>query len=157
LDLRSKTVVKGEAICDWNAYSGPMPRRAYIFMTKSSALYGDIKENPQKFDFFNLQQYRVFANDEMLPCSTATPAGMKAYLETMFDADTFTLDPDQFTHGYGILCVQFNNVSKDGTVRIVLDFAKPLDENVSVLAMFEVDSVLEIDANRTPRVLPLKY
>ena len=166
-DIRRVTAPKGEQIVDWNAFSGALPRRIYVFMTRSTAEQGKMERTPFNFEPFGMSSYQIFVNETAFPVNSgvSTKDVLREYMMTQYGLNfnnAFDIEPDDFAGGNFVLvtdltadhsagCVSYKSpLGSEGTVRVLLHFAKPLEEAVTVFCLAEIEGVLSVDKNRNP-------
>jgi hypothetical protein len=160
----SRLVGKNDQNCDWTVFSGTIPKRIYIFQSLNSAYNGDISKNPFNFQSFNLKKLQLYVNDRCLPLAqgidVSSDDGWLLYALTMKavnQSDSTSFDPDDYTSGYMIACFDltrdysgwglYDAPPVQGTVRIVLDYDKPLADSVSLFCVTEQAGALHMDEN----------
>lgn len=164
--IRTKVVSKNDQNCEWVPFSGNLPKRLYMFQISQAAFNGKIDKNIFNFQHFNLSQVCVMRNDESVPFAVAIPVDVSEanllYMTSVMALDDPTkihYNAWEFTHGYMLMCFdltsdvsasseEYLNMKHSGTLRVKLDYAKPLDQPITVFCIGEFDDVLVMDSNR---------
>jgi hypothetical protein len=134
---------------------------------ETDALQGNYKKNPYNFQHFNLKHISLNIDGEQVPrgginCDYEHGIYLDAY-DSLVDVvgkwksdNSMMIDRNQYSNGYALYGFQIVpelvegafNLIRNTNIRMDLQFARPLNKNVTVLVWFSYDSVLEVDANR---------
>ena len=150
-------------------FSGQLPTRIVIGLVGNEGFNGAFTRNPFNFRHFNLMEISVYSDGQqqygIKPLTTdfANDLYVRAY-NTLFSGtgkvfkdEGNGLDRTSFSKGYALYAFDLTpdlgqddhfNLSKQGSVRLVLKCHDALTENVSVIAYAEFLNVVEIDRNR---------
>ena len=169
--IRTKTISRGDQNIDWTPISGKLPQRIYLFMIKQNAYNGMQNVNPYNFETFNLSRLQIFVNGRAVPYSqgiTQLPGNnyLKFYMTTLASInspESFKISYFDYHLGYFIVAVdlstdlsagcEYDNIDENGSLRIVADFKRPLEQTISFFCLAEVQEILRIDSNRKPSFL----
>ena len=151
-----------------NIFLGQLPKRVVIAMVDGDAYAGNVEKNPYNFQHFDLNHLQMYIDGEPVRNRPLRPnMEQKQYLlcyETLYrglnqlDGDrgsiikrsdwdkgyalfAFDLTPDMDTDDHYALI-------KHGNLRLDIEFAKPLDNTISILVYAEFDNVIEITQDR---------
>ena len=157
-----------------NAILGQIPRRIFLAMVDSKGFNGDLKENPFKFQHFNLNHLTAAVDGVQFPSVAFTPdfanglyvreyIGIYDTLNQLTTDSCLSLTHKDYPNGNVIFGFSFApdpaddcnksgyvNPTRNGSVRLSLKFANALTTNINVLIYCEYDNLLQIDATRTP-------
>jgi len=150
-------------------FSGQLPTRLVIGLVRNDAFNGTFARNPFNFQHFNLMEISVYSDGQqqygIKPLTTDFTNNLyvRAY-NTLFSGtgkvfkdEGNALDRTAFSKGYALYAFDLTpdlgeddhfNLSKQGSVRLVLKFREALTQNVTVIAYAEFQNVVEIDRNR---------
>ena len=157
-----------------NAILGQIPRRMFLALVDSKGVNGDYKENPFKFQHFNLNYLTAAVDGVQYPSVAFTPdfangLFVREYLSVYDTLNQLTTDSclslthENYKNGNVIFGFSFApdptddcnktgyvNPIRHGSVRLSLKFASALAANINVLIYCEYDNLLQLDATRTP-------
>jgi len=150
-------------------FSGQLPTRLVIGLVRNDAFNGTFARNPFNFQHFNLMEISVYSDGQQqygikpLTADFTNELYVRAY-NTLFSGtgkvfkdEGNALDRTAFSKGYALYAFDLTpdlgeddhfNLSKQGSVRLVLKFREALTQNVTVIAYAEFQNVVEIDRNR---------
>jgi len=150
-------------------FSGQLPTRLVIALVGNAAYNGAFDRNPFNFEHYNLMEISVYSDGQQqygikpLETNYANQLYVRAY-NTLFSGtgkvfrdEGNALDRTAFSRGYALYAFDLTpdlgeddhfNLTKQGSVRLVLKFRDALPENVTVIAYAEFQNVIEIDRNR---------
>ena len=150
-------------------FSGQLPTRLVIGLVGNEGFNGAFNRNPFNFQHFNLMEISVYSDGQqqygIKPLTTDFINGLyvRAY-NTLFSGtgkvfkdEGNGLDRTAFSKGYALYAFDLTpdlgeddhfNLTKQGSVRLVLKFREALTENVTVIAYAEFQNVVEIDRDR---------
>lgn len=159
---RARMIAAGDQNVDWIPFSGKRPRRVFVAQIAQQTYNGNIARNPFRLQTFDLKQIQVYFNDLSLPSNVPTPCDnlARSYLDTIKAIDNpqaWNIELEAYKYGYFIYAVDLTNdhsaskdyrsIEKQGSLRIKIDYSKPLTGAVAVLCFAEFDDVLNIDSN----------
>ena len=150
-------------------FSGQLPTRLVIALVDNTAFNGAFDRNPFNFHHYNLMEISVYSDGQqqygIKPLTTdfANELYVRAY-NTLFSGtgkvfkdEGNAMDRTTFSKGYALYAFDLTpdlgeddhfNLTKQGSVRLVLKFREALAENVTAIAYAEFQNVIEIDRNR---------
>lgn len=172
IPIKSKTLDEQlEDVC-----RGRMPRKLYFTMVSNKAYNGDIKQNPFKFDHYNLSFFAAYIDGEQYPTQPYKPDFKTGLCKREYmgliralgqnNTDSYAkVSFEDFKRKYPILAVEFEpdlggadsfgdivNPAREGSLRIELKFAEPLPEAVTAIIYLEFDGDLEIDSANVVKI-----
>jgi hypothetical protein len=148
--------------------AGQLPKRITIAFVSSKAANGSYHHNPFDFAHYNLIEIGVSsdAHNNILPLKMDFDKNsfMQPY-QALFEATgVFFKDAGNnisramYNKGFSIFCFDLSedlagseshlSLPRQGSLRIALQFGKPLTENINMIVLSEFDSVVEIDKSR---------
>lgn len=151
-----------------NLVSGQLPRRIILGFVSNPSFNGDRRNNPFRFQHFNLNYISLSTGNQSFPAQPLTPdfrAGLylQAY-ENLCSTLGFTeedrgfgVDREEFADGYTLFAFdltadqcQGSHVDpiSYGNIKIEVHFARGLPEPVNLIAYSEYDSSIKIDVAR---------
>ena len=166
--VRTKTISKGDQNIDWTPFTGKLPQRIYICMTKQEAYNSQQDKNPYNFETFGLSKLQVFVNGRSVPHSQGITTlsdfnYLKFYMMTLNSInspETFNISYLDYTRGYFIIAIDvssdfsagcdYDNLDESGSLRIVADFKTPLKQTITIYSLGEIQETLRIDSDRKP-------
>lgn len=143
-----------------------MPKRVFVFQCAQSAKDGSISRNPFNFQHFNLSNVNITKNGASIPLAGPISVDKKdpcvlyrITLDAINDSRKVHFNSWEFMNGYMLMCfntgvcngtadASFRNPVENGTLRVRLDYAKPLAEPITVFCMAEYDDVMLLDNDR---------
>jgi hypothetical protein len=144
---------------DLSISKGILPKRVVVCFVKTSAIVGNLKQNPYNFETLNIQKIELFAAGKSVPyqnglnlknsyipaynlLNTNGPLGItyKDFIGGTFII-VFDLSPDQCNGEH------FNPLS-DGSLSIQLEFGSVPDPAYTMITYLEYDAIMTIDINR---------
>lgn len=145
-----------------------MPKRLIIAFAAADANNGNIHKNPFDFKHYNNTSVIISSDSQtqIRPVKSDFQKGhyLQAYLSLfeccgVYFSDTGNgLTHDDYANGYTLMGFDLTEdlsasenhwaLPRQGSLRIDLQFAKPLVESVVVIVYGEFDSLIEIDKNR---------
>ena len=150
-------------------FSGQIPTRIVIGLVRNDAFNGTTTRNPFNFQNFNLSEISVYSDGQqqhgIKPLTTDFQRSLYVRgFNTLFSGtgklfrdEGNALERGSFSDGYALYVFDLTpdlaeddhfNLSKQGSVRLVLKFATALTDPVTVIAYAEFQNVIEIDRNR---------
>jgi len=150
-------------------FSGQIPTRIVIGLVRNDAFNGTTTRNPFNFQNFNLSEISVYSDGQqqhgIKPLTTDFERSLFVRgFNTLFSGtgklfrdEGNALDRNNFGNGFALYAFDLTpdlaeddhfNLSKQGSVRLVLKFANALTDPVTVIAYAEFQNVIEIDRNR---------
>lgn len=167
--VRTKTISSGDQNIDWTPFTGKLPQRIYIFQIAQSAYNGQLDRNPYNFQNFMMNKIQVFKNGRSLPMGQGLknlPGDLKqlrmfqSTASAINSPDTFKIRYYEYVFGYFVIAVDissdlstdcdYDNPERYGSLRLVIDYAKALDEATTIFCVGEIQEILKIDSNRNP-------
>ena len=174
-NVRSFTVPTGSLDVNLdNAILGQIPRRMFLAMVDSKGFNGSGKDNPFKFEHFNLNYLTAAVDGVQYPSIAYTPdftnglyareyIGLFDTLNQLTTDSCLSLSKENYGKGNVIFGFSFApdpiddcsktgyvNPTKHGSVRLSMKFSSALTANINVLIYCEYDNMIEIDATRQP-------
>jgi hypothetical protein len=152
-----------------NVSIGTLPKRVVFGLVTSAAYDGAIDKNPFNFNHFNLSKVSMSIDGEEAPYSPVEvdfTNGLyaKAYYSLFTGIDKVGLDAgnniDYFSYGNGYTLFAFDltpdtcnnscyfNLVKNGNMRISLNFAQALQNNINCVIYLEYENIIEINKSR---------
>ena len=150
-------------------FSGQLPTRLVIGLIGNAAFNGALDRNPFNFEHYNLTEISVYSDGQqqygIKPLTADFTNGLyvRAY-NTLFSGtgkvfkdEGNAIDRHAFANGCALYAFDLTpdlgedghfNLTKQGSVRLVLKFRDALAENVTVIAYAEFQNLIEIDRNR---------
>ena len=153
-----------------NLHQGKMPKTIYCAFVSDKNMQNNDSVNPYEFDAFNLQQLTAYVDQDIVP---GTPiqflkSGMlnseayKTFLDSILPTQSaergigITFD-DYFKKNKCVVALDLSadpankgyNRVRQGTLRIDLQFSKPLSEAICLIILHLYDQVVEISSNRS--------
>jgi len=150
-------------------FSGQIPTLIVIGLVRNDAFNGTTTRNPFNFQNFNLSEFSVYSDGQqqhgIKPRTMHFERSLFArgfnalFSETgkLFRDEGNALDRNSFSDGFALYAFDSTpdlaeddhfNLTKQGSVRLVLKFADSLTEPVTVIAYADFQNVIEIDRNR---------
>ena len=138
-----------------------LPDAIVIGFTRTSALQGDITQNPLKFEKHTLDRLVLHVNDKRYPRQASTDNMELWNFMSLYDNDIEGngLGRKEHPYGYFLTKFQINNVgedyvsgSKSGQINIEGNFSTALTAGVTMVVFIEQSGVLEIDGHLRPSV-----
>jgi len=150
-------------------FSGQLPTRLVIALVNNAGFNGAFDRNPIKFEYFNLMEISVYSDGQqqygIKPLTTDFTDGLyvRAYNTLLsgtgkiFRDEGNNLERTVFSSGYALFAFDLTldlgeddhfNLTKQGSVRLVLKFRDALAQNVTTIAYAEFQNVIDIDRNR---------
>ena len=161
---RVKTVSKGDQNVDWTPFIGAMPKRIYFWQITHEAYNAKIEQNMYNFQSFYINKFQCFKNGSMSPLTTGyvniqTDDYLKLYhftTKAINSPSTFNIEQSDFNFGYLIIvvdlsadgnatAVDYKNPAQSGTLRLSIDYAKPLEGSATLFCLGEYTEKLTID------------
>jgi hypothetical protein len=167
-ELKSFTISAGDSSFTKDHINlGLSPKYAIVGLVETEALQGEYNKNPFNFKHFNLKHIALNIDGEQVPrggitCDYEHGIYLDAY-DSLVDVvgkwksdNAMMINREEYAKGYALYGFQIApemiegafNLIRNTNIRMDLQFAQPLDKNVTVLVWFAYDSVLEVDANR---------
>jgi len=150
-------------------FSGQLPKRLVVGLVNNEAFNGAFARNPFNFEHFNLSEISIYSDGQQqygikpLTMNFEDHQYVRAY-QTLFTGTGKAFRDEgnairrlDFEGGYALYAFDLTpdlaeddhfNLAKQGSVRLVLKFAQPLADTVTVVAYAEFENVIEIDRNR---------
>jgi hypothetical protein len=168
IEVFTKMVGKNDQNFDWTPITGSLPKRIFFFQILNSDYNGSINKNIFNFQCFGIRQIQVHKNGRCLPIAQGINAtsNSKALLYTMtLEAvnrpEYISFSEWEFSNGYMVACFDlsndasagisdYRNIDDSGTIRIQVDYEKPLDEAITVFCVTERFDVMKIDGQKNP-------
>ena len=146
-------------------FSSQVPKMVVIGLLEHDAFNGNMKKSPFNFQHFDLNKIALYRNGEMTPAQTFSPDYdkkffMRAYNNTMDTLNYFNTDDsngmtmEHFLNGYNLYAFDLTpdasnqglhrHLIKTGSLRLEMNFSKPLAQPVTVMMFAVVDAKLEI-------------
>ena len=168
LTVRTKVVSKGDQNCEWVPFTGSLPKRIHLFQVDQTAFNGAISKNPFDFQLFDLKNVQVMRNEQSIPFDGGIPVDssnpLLLYLTSvraLNDPSRVNFNSLEFANGYGVMCFDVTNdqsaaqqrykdQQQSGTLKVRLDYSKPLPNAITVFCLAEFDAILVIDHHRNP-------
>jgi hypothetical protein len=167
-EMKSFTIGAGDTSFTREHISlGLSPKYAIVGLVATTAMQGDFKRNPFEFQHFNLKQISMNVDGEQIPlgginCDYQNNMHLEAYQSLVEIAgkwksdNSFMFSREVYPQGNALYGFQLSpelidgafNLVRNTNIRLDLQFATQLPENVTVLVWFSYDSVLEVDSNR---------
>jgi len=145
-------------------FSGQIPTRIVVGLVRNDAFNGQTTLNPFNFQHFNLSEISEYSDGQqqhgIKPLTFDFTNGLFVRrFNTLFSGTEklFVDEGNSLTRGYALYVFDLTpdlaeddhfNLSKQGSVRLVLKFAEALEQPVTVIAYAEFENVIEIDRNR---------
>jgi len=150
-------------------FSGQIPTLIVIGLVRNDAFNGTTTRNPFNFQNFNLSEFSVYSDGQqqhgIKPLTmhferSLFARGFNALFSgtgKLFRDEGNALDRNSFIDGFALYAFDLTpdlaedhhfNLTKQGSVRLVLKFADSLTEPVTVIAYAEFQNVIEIYRNR---------
>ena len=167
---KSFTIPKGYLdISQEKVFSGQLPSRLIVGCVDNRAYNGRGAHNPFNFKHYDLNEISVFLDGQqhgIKPLSVDynskqyAAAYMSLFAGTGKDGRNVGNDIDrtEFANGYSLYVFDLSpdltdddthfNLSRQGTVRLNMKFAKSLPETVTVVVYGEFENIIEIDRSR---------
>jgi hypothetical protein len=167
-EVFTKMVGKNDQNFDWAPITGPLPRRLFFFQTLNSAYNGSIDKNIFNFQTFGMRQIQVQKNGRCLPIAQgiAATSNSNALLYTMTlqainRPEYISFNEWEFNNGYMVACFDlsndasagigdYRNEEELGTIRIQVDYEKPLEEAITVFCITERFGLMTMDQQKNP-------
>ena len=170
VDINTFTVTKGvrEFIKD-RLFPSQTPKMLVIGLLEHDAFNGNVKKNPFNFQHFDLNKIGIYRDGELVPGQIFTPdydsdRYMRAYTNTMSVMNYYNTDDsngltiEHFKDGYNLYAFDltpdaqcnapYRSITYNSSLRLEVNFAKPLPNTINVLLFAVFDSKLEITALR---------
>ena len=166
---KTKTIPKGTESTDWMPFTGKLPKRIFFWQIKYDAFHGKTDNNPYNLQTLDLDKFQCYVNGTCLPVNTGfTKIENNHWLQLyQFSAKAIsspTLDISSFdySHGYMIIVVDLSadgypenkSYPTSGTLRLSIDYSKPLPENTTIFCLGEYDEKLHLDGNTPTLMMP---
>ena len=151
-----------------NIFTGQLPERVVLAIADNDAYNGSYAKNPYNFKNYDVRFLGVFADGSQVPqkplqlkYSAAGGQGFIQGYQSLFSGTGKMLGDhgnqisrDDYSSGYTLYCFNLTpdlssgktfNLTKQGNLRIEVQFTTALQQTVNVLAYAEFDALLEID------------
>ena len=150
-------------------FSGQLPTRIVVGLVSNEAFNGHLQRNPFNFQHFNATEISIYLDGQqqhgIKPLQTDYANGqyIRAY-NTLFSGtgkifkdEGIAIVRSDYDRGYALYAFDLTadlgeddhfNLSRQGSVRLVLKFSEALNTTVTVVAYAEFENVIEIDRNR---------
>jgi hypothetical protein len=170
VDIKSFTIAQGlqSRSIEWG--SGVIPKRLILGLVSNKAYNGDFKENPFRFDHFNLNYLAAYVDSQQVPSRPLTPnfaAG--EYLECYYSLFTGTgihfsdsgnaISRSQFQNGFTVYALDLTpcmnagqdswDLQRQANIRLELRFAAAVPEALNLIVVAEYPNLIQIDKQRT--------
>jgi len=167
-----KTITIPNGFCDIShekLFSGQLPTHLVIALVDNAGFNFALDRNPFNFEHFNLMEISVYSDGQqqygIKPLTTDFTDGLyvRAY-NTLFSGtgkifrdEGNNLERTVFSRGCALFAFDLTpdlgeddhfNLTKQGSVRLLLKFRDALAQNVTAVAYAEFQNVIEIDRNR---------
>lgn len=171
VEVRSHTISSHESSCSLdNCILGQLPSYIVVGFLKNDAYSGKANLNSLKFEHFDYNHFALKVNGVQIPSDALTPnwtEGRFARCYNQLYCDTHVknnyqsnlITPNRFANGYHFLAFDLTpdnagtqshaSLSRQGSVRIDVRFAKPLPNAVTVIVYAAYDNTIEIDKTGT--------
>jgi hypothetical protein len=164
---RSRTVNVGEQNLDWTPFTGVCPRRVYILQILQKTYNGQMDKNPFNLQTFGVRRIQCFVNELSLPVNAPLTVGdsdvVRCFSNTVnavASSESWDISLDAYTKGFFLYVIdltrdhnangEYFDTPSQGSVRIVIDYHKPMVDAVTVICFAETDAVLSLDEYRNP-------
>ena len=170
VEVKSFTISSGlRSITEDHLFQGQLPKRLFIGMVENTAFNGTYNSNPFRFQHFNLSKLDVSCNGHSIynrpfEPNFADKLYLRSYLSlhqavSSFGHDkSFNISKKDYIGGY---CLWGYDLTPDqgseegqlhpiktGTLRVELQFAKPLAKVINVIVFAEFDNQIAINGLR---------
>jgi len=150
-------------------FSGQLPTRIVVGLVRNDAFNGALARNPFNFQHFSLNEIAVYVDGQQQQCvrplhpNFASGQYISSYLGLFSGTgklnkdDGNNIERTDFAKGYALYAFDLSpdlaeddhfNLTRQGSVRLVLKFSTALAATVTVVAYAEFENVVEIDRNR---------
>ena len=174
VEMMSFSIPKGDSNVNINNLTRTtVPTRIVICMVTSEAFNGSYAKNPFNFQHFDVSNISLIVNETVVGGQPLrmnfdrknakgrdyVSAYNNMFTSTGTDGTNFGNDIqlDEFPDGYAFFCFnlepfakagKYLNLVENGFVRLSMQFAKPLEETIVLIAYAEHQKMLQIDAAR---------
>lgn len=149
-------------------FAGQLPSRIIVGCVENDAVNGRRDRNPFNFKHFGLMEIGIYLDGQQqtikpLQCDFERNSFVRAFSSLFTGTGKENLDEGNdidrrdFSQGYALYAFDLSpdlaeddhfNLVKQGTVRLDVKFANPLERTVTVVIYAEFENVIEIDRNR---------
>ena len=150
-------------------FSGQLPARLVVGLVDNGAFNGSKTKNPYNFQHFNVSEMSVHVDGQQqqaikpLRPDFDNDHYISAYLSLFSGTGKINHDDgnfvtrDDYPKGYVLYAYDLSpdlaeddhfNLSREGSVRLVMRFGQALETSVTVIAYAEFENVVEVDRNR---------
>lgn len=166
VDIVTFTITKGlSSYIKDGLFAAQVPKMVVIGMLEHDAFNGNMQKSPFNFQHFDVNKVGLYRDGEMVPAQIMTPDYskefyMRAYNNTMTALTYFNTDDsngmtiDHFLGGYNLYAFDLTpdasnqgphrHLIKTGSLRLELEFQKPLPMPITVMLFAVIDTKLEI-------------
>lgn len=151
-----------------NIVIGQMPKRVYVAFVKSTAFNSSGTLNPYNFEHFNHTNVTISTdnNTQIRTIRSDFEKGLylASYLSLFSSSGTYFADSgnsitrSDYPNGFALLGFDLTedlsasdnhqSIPRQGSLRLDLTFANPLEESITVILYAEFDNIIEIDRDR---------
>ena len=146
-------------------FSAQVPKMVVVGLLEHDAFNGNIKKSPFNFQHFDLKKIALYRDGEMTAAQTFSPDYdrgffMRAYNNTMDTLNYFNTDDsngmtmEHFLKGYNLYAFDLTpdasnqglhrHLIKTASLRLEMNFSKPLPKPITVVLFSVIDAKLEI-------------
>jgi hypothetical protein len=159
-----------QTVCRNNLFMSRLPKKLIIGMVDNKAFNGDYKKLPFYFKHYDISSLEVSVDGENvagtpLALDFAQRRYVRAYdglfhaINKSYTDNGSDITYDDYKNGYALFCFDLTadgcgntsdhlELSRQGNLRIKLQFDKPLPETINVICYGEFESMLEITNTR---------
>jgi len=151
-----------------DVFLGQIPKRIVIGLVENAAFNGAYNKNPFNFQHFKATEVGIYVNGEAQPMSALklnfeTKQYLMGYMSlfsgtgTLYHNQGNKISRDDYPNGYALYAFDLSpdlsagphiSPTKQGNLRLGLQFAEGLPSTVNCIIYAEFDSLIQIDSNR---------
>ena len=169
VQLKTHSIAAGLTSLNWdNLILGQLPNRIFLGMVDNDSYTGNYRKNPFNFKHFDVREIAVYVNGKTLSHPMRLNFEEGEYLEGYRSLFTTTgkigrdegidLTRGDYPKGYSLFGFDLSPAlcngphqepTKEGNLRVTLEFAKGLPNTITVILYAEFDNVIKVNKIRS--------
>jgi hypothetical protein len=167
--VHTKLMQAKEQNLDWMPFAAlKRPRRLYVWHVDQTAYNSAAASNAFNFQYIEMDRFQLYCNDVSYPSNVPWKVSendiARMYLGTtraINNADAWNVDIDAYRSGFFVAVIDitkdqsatanYNSTIDAASVRLIIDYRKPLAKSIAVFCMCEYDDELQLDSNAVPK------
>jgi hypothetical protein len=167
--VKTHSIASGLTSLNWdNVILGQLPNRLYLAMVDNDSFTGSFKKNPFNFKHFDVTNINVYVNGKNVSQNMKFNFEQGEYIEgyrSLFSGagkinrdEGIYITRKEYPNGYSLfgfdispaLCIGgHHEPTKEGSLRITLEFAAGLPNTITVLLYAEFDNTIKVNKTRS--------